>query len=214
MRYRQYSIEYPSMKRSLSILFFLFTSSLSAGEFNKKINIGDAAPAWKDLPTTAGKKCSYDDFKSKDYLIVLFTCNSCAYSVVYEDRIIAFYEKYCSKADSKVELVAINVNTVADDRLDKMTERAKEKKFPFIYAYDETQKIARDYGANITPEFFVLDKNRKIVYMGAFDDNSELAKVKTNYLEVAVEAVLNGKEVAKKETNPVGCKIRYAREKK
>src|SRR5687768_14864248 len=136
-----------------------------AGEFNKKLSIGDPAPAWKDLPGTDGKKHALADLAGKDLVVVVFTCNSCPCSVEYEDRIIALTNKYKDKA----AVVAINVNTIPDDRLPAMTKRATQRKFPFPYLYDESQHIARDYGATYTPEFFVLDRNRKVAYMGAMD---------------------------------------------
>ena len=84
---------------------------------------------------------------------------------------VEFAEKYAAP-DSKAAFVAINVNTIEEDRLPKMSERAKEKGFPFLYLFDESQKIARDFGAMYTPEFFVIDKDRKIVYMGAMDEKA------------------------------------------
>jgi hypothetical protein len=94
-----------------------------------------------------------------------------------------------------------------------MKQRAEKKKFPFPYLFDETQKIAKDYGAVFTPEFFVLGPERKIAYMGGMDDNSNAAKVKANYLEPAVEAVLAGKQPETQEAVARGCRIRFARER-
>ncbi len=88
--------------------------------------------------------------------------------------------------------MAINVNKVPEDLLPQMRERAEAKGFDFPYLFDETQQIGRDFGANFTPEFFVLDKDRKIAYMGGMDDSSLEDMVKSNYLEPAVEAVLAG----------------------
>src|SRR5215207_2384139 len=123
-----------------------------AGEFNKKLSVGDAAPVWKDLPGTDGKKHSLADVKS-DVVVVVFTCNSYATAQEYEDRLVAF-----AKAQpATVTVVAINVNTIAEDRLDAMKKKAEAKQFSFAYLYDESQKIARDYGATYTPEFFVLN---------------------------------------------------------
>ncbi|HJZ89645.1 MAG TPA: thioredoxin family protein [Gemmataceae bacterium] len=178
-----------------------------AGEFNKSLKIGDPAPAWKDLPGTDGKKHSLADHADKDVVVVVFTCNSCACSEEYEDRIIAFAQKYKGRA----ALVAVNVNTIPDDRLDAMKKKAEKKKFTFPYLYDETQKIARDYGATYTPEFFVLTKDRKIAYMGAMDDRTKVDDVKERYLELAMDAVLKGEKPAKGETIAHGCLIRYKR---
>jgi peroxiredoxin len=193
-------------------LFFSLTCPASAGEFNKKINIGDSAPAWKDLPGADGKMHSLADLKDKEAVVVVFTCNSCPIALDYEDRIIGFAKKHAA-ADSKVALVAINVNTIPDDRLDKMKQRAEKKKYNFPYLYDETQKIAVDFGATYTPEFFVLDKDRKVVYMGAMDDKSNEKEATENFLEPAVEAALKGEKAAKAETLARGCMIRFKRQR-
>ncbi len=197
--------------RSFALLIaLLIGSSTPAGEFNKKINVGDPAPAWKDLPGTDGKKHSLADLKDKEVIVVVFTCNSCPIAQDYEDRIIAFAKKHAAP-QSKVALVAINVNTIPDDRLDKMKIRAEKKKYNFPYLYDETQKIAKDYGATYTPEFFVLNKDRKVVYMGAMDDKNNESEAKTQFLEPAVTAALKGEKLAKGETLARGCLIRWKR---
>lgn len=192
----------------VAVAALAFVGSATAGEFNKKMNIGDAAPSFKELEAADGKKYSTDDFKGKDVLVVVITCNHCPVAVAYEDRIIDFTKKHAGK-DSKVQVVAINVNNGEEDRLPKMKERAKEKGFNFPYAYDPSQKIARELGATRTPEFFVFNKERKLVYMGALDDNENTAKAKVNHLEEGVKAALKGGKAAKGETAPRGCTIKY-----
>jgi peroxiredoxin len=179
-----------------------------AGKFNRALNIGDDAPAWVELPGTDGNKHSLADFKDKDVVVVVFTCNSCDYATAYEDRLIAVAKKHAG-GEGKVAVVAINVNTIADDRLDKMKERAKEKEFQFTYVFDESQKIGKLYGAMYTPEFFVLNEARKVVYMGAMDDRSPPNEPKLHYLDDAVEAVLKGEQPKIAETQARGCRIRY-----
>lgn len=179
---------------------------LSAGEYNNVLNIGDKAPAWKDLPGVDDKKHSLEDLKDKQLVIVVFFCNSCDVSNDYEERINALTKKYADQAS----VVAINVNTIPADKLPKMKERAKEKKFEFAYLYDESQKIATDYGASFTPEFFLLDKNRKVAFMGGMDDNSDAKVVKEHYLEDAIDAVLKGEKPKVTETVSIGCRIRFA----
>ncbi len=196
------------MLRAL-VLLPLFAVAATAGEFNKVLKIGDAAPAWTDLPGTDGKKHSLADLKDKAAVVVVFTCNSCPFAVEYEDRIVAL----AKAAGEKVAVVAINVNTIKEDALPEMTKRAEKKKFPFAYLFDESQAIAKKFGANYTPEFFVLDRDRKIAYMGALDDTSKAADVKVRYVEDALAAVLAGKPVAKGETLARGCKIRFNRAK-
>jgi len=191
----------------------LMVGYVSGGEFNPHKNIGDAAPAWLDLPGTDGKKHSLGDLREKDVIVVVFTCNSCPYAIDYQERIKALSEKY-SAADSKVAVVAINVNATPADTLEKMRERAEEAKFNFAYLFDESQQIAKEFGAGRTPEFFVLSRERKIIYMGAFDDNTKTAEVNKHYVEDAIQAGLLGKKVAVAETAPVGCAIRWAKERK
>jgi peroxiredoxin len=186
------------------------TDRVRAGQFNSVLNIGDPAPAWKDLPGVDGKRHSLGDLSDREIVVVVFTCNSCPIASDYEDRVIAFAKKHCGSGQ-KAAVVAINVNTVEEDLLPRMKERAATKKFPYPYLFDQSQKIGKAYGALFTPEFFVLDKDRKVTYMGAFDDNVEPTKMKHPYLESAVEATLKGAKADPAETQASGCMIRYAR---
>jgi peroxiredoxin len=194
------------------LLTFVAAPAL-AGKYNAVLNIGDPAPAWEKLEGVDGKRHSLADLGDKPVVVVVFTCNSCPVATDYEDRILAFTKKYAGPA-GKVALVAINVNRVPEDLPPKMRERAEAKGFDFPYLYDETQKVGRAYGAAFTPEFFVLGKDRKVVYMGGMDDSSNAEMVKTNYLEPAVEAALAGKSPEAPEAPAIGCRIRYARERK
>ena len=205
-------MKYPAMNRFLPhaiLLLLLLACPAPAGEFNPTLNIGDAAPAWSNLPGTDGKQHALADFKDKEAVIVVFTCNSCPVATDYEDRIIAVAKKYAGPG-GRAGLVAINVNKIEEDSLPRMKERATAKRFDFPYLFDETQKIARDYGATFTPEFFVLDRQRKIAYMGGMDDNSNPAEVKAQYLDPAVAAVLAGQKPVPAETVARGCMVRCA----
>jgi peroxiredoxin len=178
-----------------------------------KLKIGDAAPKFSGLECADGKSCSLDDMKSKDVVVVCITCNHCPYAVGVEDRLIDFNKKFCGK-DAKVGFVAINVNNSEADKLDKMKERAKTKGFNFAYAYDPSQKIAKELGAEKTPEFFVFNKERRLVYTGAMDDgNMKGEKVTKKYLEDAVTAALKGETPATQETKAVGCGIQFEKGK-
>jgi peroxiredoxin len=190
-----------------------FSQSANAGEYNPVLNIGDKAPAWEKLPGVDGKMHSLSDLKDTPVVVVVFTCNSCPYAVDYQDRINALAKKHAGDS-AKVKVVAINVNLIEEDSLAKMQERAKEKGFVFPYLFDESQQIANAYGATRTPEFFVLDAERKIVYMGAMDDSSDAAKVTKRYVGPAIEAALSGTAPEVKETVAVGCNIRFARKRR
>jgi peroxiredoxin len=194
----------------VALLVIAGATQASGGEYNNVLNVGDSAPAWTNLPGVDGKKHSLADLHEKQIVVVVFTCNSCPVAGDYEDRIIAFAKSYAG-ADKPTAVVAINVNTIEDDRLPKMKERAESKRFPYPYLFDQSQRIAKAYGAVFTPQFFVLDKDRKIAYMGAFDDNNEPTKVKRRFVESAVQAVLKGEKVKPGETVANGCLIRFER---
>lgn len=171
-----------------------------------KLKIGDKAPEWKDLPGVDGKDHSLGDYGDAKVVVVVFTCNHCPVAVAYEDRLVEFQKDY---KDKGVQVVAINVNNLPADKLDKMKERAESKGFNFPYVYDESQKSGREYGATCTPHFFALDKDRKVAYMGAMDDNNNPDKAKEKWLRDAVDSILDGKEPAKASTQQRGCGIKW-----
>ncbi len=192
----------------VGLLLTLAAAPAGAGKYNKKLNIGDAAPTWDKLDATDGKKYAFADFKDKDVLVLVFTCNSCIVAEGYEERLVAFAAE-CNKADSKVGFVAVNVNTGKADALPAMKDRATSRKFGFTYLYDPSQKTALAYGAMFTPECFVLNKDRKVVYMGAFDDKAG-GEPKTKYVERAVKNALASKAADTTETSAAaGCKIKF-----
>lgn len=211
-------IRWAGVTAILTIL--LVATGGKSGEYNQVLNIGDPAPAWVDLPGTDGRTHSLADLPSEEFVVVVFTCNSCPVARDYEDRIMEFTRRYAGRAS----MVAINVNTIAEDRLDKMIERATAREFNFPYLFDESQQIARRYGATGTPEFFLLSRAsggdgaatsaRTILYMGAMDDHSTTTQVTKQYLVDALEAALAGKQPPVGETYAHGCRIRFARERR
>lgn len=170
------------------------------------VKVGDPAPDWSGIIGVDGKKHSLSDYKDAKVIVLVCTCNHCPVAVAYEDRLIQFQKDY---KDKGVQLIAFNVNNIPEDRLDKMIERAQQKGFNFPYIYDPTQKMARDYGALVTPHFFVLDQERRVRYIGAMDDNNNPAKVTRNYLREVVDALLEGKEPPITETKARGCTVKY-----
>lgn len=193
----------------VAILAMAVMNGVWAGEFNKMLSVGDAAPIFVDLPGIDGKTHSLSEWKSKSCLVIVFTCNSCPVANAYEDRIAAISKIYTENANAKVAVIAINSNTIADDSMPKMIERAKKKKYAYPYLHDARQTVAKAYGVNYTPEFVVLDGDRKVVYLGALDDKNKPEDAKTNYLAAAIDAVLAGKKPATGETLARGCKIRW-----
>jgi peroxiredoxin len=184
-----------------------------AGSINTKLKIGDVAPAWKSLPGTDDQSHSLADLKEKSVVVVCFTSNSCPYSVDYQDRMIALHKKYADQPQG-VSLVAINANKKPSEQLEKMKERANEKGFPFAYLADDTQEVADAWGASFTPEFFVLNKERQVVFMGAMDDKTDEAQVTVHYVEMAIEAALKGEFPEIKEVPARGCAIPFKKSRK
>lgn len=189
---------------------FAIGANALGGEFNQVLSIGDAAPAWNGLPGTDGKTHSLADLKNRDVVVLVFTCASCPTAVDYEVRINELAKKHAGN----VAVVPVSVNRVEADKLEALTKRVQAQGFAFHYLYDESQKIAKDYGAIFTPEFYVLGKDRKIVYMGALDDSTDPANVTVQYVEDAIAAALQGKQPAVAETIARGCRVRYARERR
>ncbi len=193
---------------SLIVLSF---SLIRPGEYKA----GDAARDFK-LKNVDGKEVSLASYKNTKGFIVVFTCNHCPFSKAYEQRIIELDKKYAALG---FPVIAINPNdkTVEpEDAFDNMVVRAKEKKYPFPYLYDETQEIAKAYGATRTPHVFVLQKTAKaniVKYVGAIDDNAdEPDAVKSKYVEDAVNALLKRKEVTVSSTKAIGCSIKWKKE--
>lgn len=172
----------------------------------KKLAVGDEAPAWKDLEGTDGKHHSLGEYAAAKAVVVVFTCNRCPVAVAYEDRIVAIASDY---QDKGVDVVAINVNNTEADKLPAMKQRAEEKGFNFDYLYDPSQEIGRSYGAAVTPHVFLLDGDRHVAYIGAIDDNMDSSKASQHFLRDAIDAVLAGSKPQTDSTKPVGCGIRY-----
>jgi peroxiredoxin len=162
------------------------------------------------LPGVDDKHHALTDYADKAAVAVIFSCNHCPYVRAWEDRMVHIQADYAGRG---VQIVAINANDAAkypDDSFLKMKERAKEKGFNFPYLYDETQAIARAYGAQRTPEVFLFDKGGMLRYHGAIDDNCDAPNaVQAHYLRNALDAVLAGQAPPVAETSPVGCTIKW-----
>lgn len=173
--------------------------------------VGDIAADF-ELKNIDGTMVSLSDYKDAKGFIVIFTCNTCPYSVAYEDRILALDKKYKSKGYPVIAINPNNPNVQPRDNMEAMIQRAKSKGFTFPYLMDEGQKISPQYGAAKTPEVFVLQKTNKgnqVTYMGAIDDNYQDANaVQTKYVENAVDALLSGAPIKETQTRAIGCSIK------
>jgi peroxiredoxin len=192
---------------SLAVVSLVAVSAF-AGKYNKVISVGDKAPEISGLPAVQnGEETSFSLSDVKDeVVVVVFLANHCPAVKGYEDRLIEFTAAY---KDKGVKVVGISVSLRDEDKIPGIKDYTKEHKSNYVYAYDETQAVGKAYGAVVTPQFFVLDKERKIRYTGALDNSMREDQVKETYLKDAVNAVLSGKTPAIEETQAKGCGISY-----
>lgn len=174
--------------------------------FNEKVGVGQKAPEFKDLEGVDGRRHSLSDYKDAELLVLAFTCNQCPVAQAYEARFKDLVKRY---RDRKLAFIAINSCGGEIESLAEMKRRAEEREYNFDYLADKRQTVARSYGATVTPHLFVLDKQRRIAYMGAFDNKMDPSKVEHHYLEDAVKALLNGERPEVAETLQFGCRIEY-----
>jgi len=176
---------------------------------SKGMPLGTAAPRFS-LPGVDGETWSLASFADAELLVVVFTCNHCPYAMASEDRLIEIQNDYRARG---VRLVAINPND-ADaypaDSFEKMKQRAAEKGFNFPYLRDESQEVARVYDAACTPDIFVFDRDRKLIYNGRIDDNWQHPdKVTRKDLRAVLDAALQGKAVDFQHVPSMGCSIKW-----
>ncbi|MEQ1883741.1 MAG: redoxin domain-containing protein [Bryobacteraceae bacterium] len=185
---------------------------------NPTLKIGDKAPDFS-LSGIDGKKHSLADWKSSSVLAVMFICNHCPASQLYETRMMKMVADYKAKG---VQFIAIQPNAVAalapgelnfadvDDSLDSMKIHAKFKSFNFPYLYDgDTQNIAHLYGPKNTPHIFIFDKERKLRYEGRIDDSMREDRVKVTDARNAIDQLVAGKEVEFPQRPVFGCSIKW-----
>lgn len=171
--------------------------------------VGTPAPPFS-LPATDGKTYSLDDFDGAKALVVVFTCNHCPYAKASEGRLIALQAKYAGKG---VRFVAINPNDAGaypEDSFENMVVRAKDVGFNFPYLRDESQDVAHAYGAACTPDIFVFDAHRKLVYNGRIDDNwKDTRAVTRRDLATVLDATIAGRDHGLDVVASMGCSIKW-----
>jgi peroxiredoxin len=181
---------------------------IAAAPVKDGYEVGDTATDFK-LKNVDGKMVSLSDYKNAKGYIVIFDCNTCPYSKAYNERIIALDKKYSTNG---FPVITINANEGSGDSYDDMVRVAKKKDYKFPYLQDETQAIAKAYGATNTPHVFVLTKDLKVAYIGAIDDSPRNASgVTKRYVEDAADALASGKAVPVTKTKAIGCGIKWKR---
>jgi peroxiredoxin len=199
-------------KLFLLLLVIVHFSENSLADDRKAYQVGDTIMEFK-LKNIDGKFKALNDYKSEKGIILIFTCNHCPFSVAYEDRIIALHKKYSGLG---FPVVAINPNddkAYPLDSYENMIERAQEKGFTFDYLHDETQEVAKTFGATNTPHVFIVSNQQshfKVEYIGAIDDNSyEPQSVKHRHVENAVDQLVKKIPITVTKTKALGCSIKW-----
>lgn len=202
------------MKRYAGFLITLIASVFLMGKPSpiEGYKVGDTVGGFQ-LKNFDGKMVSLSDYKSSKGVILIFDCNTCPYSKAYNDRIIKLHDTYSSRGFPVITINANDAKMSPGDSFDEMVKRAKNKKYSFPYLIDETQEVALAFGATNTPHVYVLQNAGnafKVAYIGAIDNNSRnAASADKKYVEDAVNALLNGKEVPVTKTKAIGCTIKY-----
>ena len=173
------------------------------------LQIKEKAPDFS-LPSTDGRNYRLSDFDQYKFLVVFFTCNHCPYVLGSDEITRQVADKYAAEG---VKFVAINsnsANTYAEDDFRHMVKRMEQYKFPWIYLHDESQDIARKYGALRTPHFFVFNEKRGLVYTGrGVDSPRDSSKITVNDIDRVLSELIQEKEISITITNPIGCTIKW-----
>ena len=193
-----------------SLLIF-FAAVLTTDSVDNGYDIGDIATDF-NLENIDGKFVSLSNFNNAKGFIIVFTCNTCPYAVLYEDRIEALNKKYASQGYPLIAIMPNNVQTKPGDSMKSMKQRAIDKGFTFPYLMDAGQKIYPQYGATKTPHVYILESTTRgpvVRYIGGIDDNyKDATLVKTNYVEDAIEALKKGNIIKQTTTRAIGCSIK------
>src|SRR5690606_14306594 len=202
------------MKTPLKIFLIACFAMLTAGISPQPegYQVGDAVQNFK-LKNVDGKMVSLSDYRDQKGVILIFDCNTCPYSKAYNQRIIDLHEKYSPKGFPVVTINANDPKMSLGDSFEEMVKRAENKGYTFPYLVDVSQEVARAFGATNTPHVFLLSKSGSdfiVGYIGVIDNNSrDASSADKRYVENAIGAILEGKQVPVKKTKAVGCGIKY-----
>jgi peroxiredoxin len=174
------------------------------------VPLGTEAPPFR-LPNVDGRIVSIEDFKDAPALLVVFICNHCPYVKHILPHFVGLAKEYQQRG---VAIVGINSNDVTgypDDAPEKMAELSRTMGFTFPYLFDESQEVAKAYGAACTPDFYLFDRTRRLVYRGQMDDSrpGNGRPVTGADLRAAIDAVLAGRQVSGDQRPSVGCNIKW-----
>ena len=178
---------------------------------SKMLALGTPAPAFSLPDVVSGKLTSLDTFAGKDVLLVMFICRHCPYVQHIQNGIAALGRDYRDKSVGVVAISSNDAEAYPDDAPDSLREMANKLGFTFPYCFDESQEVARSFNAASTPEFYVFDRQRRLVYRGQFDDSRRNSPTPVTGRDVrnALDAVLAGKPVSPDQIPSIGCNIKW-----
>jgi peroxiredoxin len=174
------------------------------------LELGTAAPDFR-LKDTNGREVGLEDFSGKPALLVVFMCNHCPYVKHIADPLSAFATEYQARGLAVAGISSNDAENYPDDGPEKMAEEASRRGYTFPYLYDADQVVAKAYQAACTPDFFLFDRERKLVYRGQFDDSrpGNDVPVTGSDMRQAVDRVLAGATPIEDQKPSVGCNIKW-----
>src|SRR5213593_631366 len=176
---------------------------------SRDLSLGTTCPDFR-LRSVDGQSVARDDFRAKPVLVVLFICNHCPYVQAVEERIVQLRRDYGPRGVQLVGICSNDPTDYPDDRPERLLQRWREKDYGFPYLLDETQDVARAFGAVCTPDIYVFDRDRRLAYHGRIDDNwQEPAKVTRRELAAALDALLAGGQPTAEQHHAIGCSIKW-----
>ncbi len=175
------------------------------------LDLGTTAPDFKLPEPATGKEASRDDFDGADAFLVIFICNHCPYVKHILQALADLIREYQPRGLAAVAISSNDVANYPDDSPDKMADLVKKLNFSFPYLYDDNQEVAKAYRAACTPDFYLFDRDMKLVYRGQFDDSrpGNEEPVNGKDLRAAIDAVLAGEPVPSDQKPSMGCNIKW-----
>lgn len=177
--------------------------------YTPEVELGALCPSFS-LPSVTGGTVDSSSLQNGRPFLVMFICNHCPYVKAIEDRLLQLGQDFLK---NDLRIVAICSNDPADypeDSFENLGQRARDKNYPFPYLFDETQAVAKSFGAVCTPDFFLYDKNSRLAYRGRLDDAwKDPAKVKRQELKAALERLLAGQSAPVDQVPSMGCSIKW-----
>lgn len=205
----------PNPQRMLKKMFTALCGVLlliAGAPVDNGYEVGDTVADFK-LKNVDGKMVALSDYKDVKGVIVIFDCNTCPYSKGYNDRIKALHDKYAGQGFPVIAIQPNDPTISPGDSFEEMKKQAEKKGYKFPYLFDETQQVAKAFGATNTPHVFLLKKEGnafKVAYIGAIDDSAKDASAVTKrYVEDAIEALKKGVAPATTKTKAIGCTIKW-----